>query len=110
MAEFSTPTNLGSSSNGRTSRLQRENARPIRAGSMGPSSNGRTSRSQRENACSNHVGSTAGETQVRFLFCGLRSPRYARIRWRRFQWCNWKAYPGLGAIVQREDTRLAVWE
>ena len=85
MAEFPTPTNLGPSSNGRTSRLQRENARSIRVDSMGPSSNGRTSRSQREDACSSHVGSTAGETQVRFLLCGLRLPRYARIRWRRLQ-------------------------
>ena len=33
MAEFPTPTILGSSSNGRTSRLQRENARSIRVDS-----------------------------------------------------------------------------
>ena len=81
MAEFSTPTNLGSSSNGRTSRLQCENARSIRVDSMGLSSKGKTPRSLRGDACSSHASSTAGEmrgsTSSSSNAC---SPRFARIR------------------------------
>jgi hypothetical protein len=68
MAEFPTPTILGSSSNGRTSRLQRENARSIRVDSMGLSSKGKTPRSLRGDACSSHASSTSrGDARFYFL-------------------------------------------
>ena len=68
MAEFPTPTILGSSFNGRISRLQRENARSIRVDSMGLSSKGKTPRSLRGDACSSHASSTSrGDARFYFL-------------------------------------------
>ena len=71
MAEFPTPTILGSSSNGRTSRLQRENARSIRVDSMGLSSKGKTPRSLRGDACSSHASSTCRGDVRFYLLVGV---------------------------------------
>ena len=89
MAEFPTPTISGSSSNGRTSRLQRENARSIRVDSMGPSSKGKTPRSQRGDACSSHASSTSrGDAGLipaqQLLYSKIRSNTGFYSGW----WCN----------------------